>query len=93
MRRRSTPSVVLATMVGVLVAMPVVSAPTPVVAATLTRCPSGATLLVDGKCEVTFTSNATWTVPSYVKSIDVLAVGGGGGGGGATVSVLPRLWH
>lgn len=83
MRFRPTLSVVLATALGVPMALPVVTAPTSVAAEPITRCPSGSSL-VSGKCEVTFTTSGTWSVPSYVTSIDVIAVGGGGGGGGAT---------
>lgn len=34
-----------------------------------------------GNINISYTSNSTWTVPSYVTSISVLIVAGGGGGG------------
>ena len=38
---------------------------------------------VESDCVVKFTNTGsnTWTVPSYVTSVDFLVVGGGGGGG------------
>ena len=44
------------------------------------RCPFG---VVSGNyCLIRFNSSGTWTVPSGISSVDILAVGGGGAGGG-----------
>jgi LPXTG-motif cell wall-anchored protein len=47
-------------------------------------CGSGATLVADGICEVTFTEDGTWTPPAGITKLQALIVGGGGHGGPAS---------
>jgi hypothetical protein len=47
-------------------------------------CPAPATTATNGKCQVKFLADGTFTVPSGVTTVDLLIVGGGAGGGGVS---------
>lgn len=57
-------------------------------------CPSDATTLSNGVCQIAFTENTTWTPPAGVTALEALLVGGGGagdgyyGGGGGDVRIV-----
>lgn len=47
-------------------------------------CPTGATLISDGVCEVSFTDGTTYTPPAGITKLDALVVGAGGAGKATT---------
>ena len=47
-------------------------------------CTAPATTATNGKCQVKFLADGTFTVPSGVTTVDLLVVGGGAGGGGVS---------
>ena len=49
-------------------------------------CTAPATTATNGKCQVKFLADGTFTVPSGVTTVDLLIVGGGAGGGGVSAA-------